>query len=477
VNAPGVRPGLLLAALVVLGCGCAARAPETPPLVELPETFSTVGDGQLADQWWTVFADPDLSALIEQGLGANFDLRSAWDRLAQAEAIARRETAPLFPSLDLQASTTRTELTQTAAQGSGAGGRNDVRLGIATSYEIDLWGRVRALRSAARRDVDARVADVDIAAITLSAEIAATWFELVEQRRQVDVLDAQIGTNERVLELIGLRYQRGRVAAADVLRQRQLLESTRGERPLLEARAGVLEHLLATLIGVAPGTADLPAARALPELPELPAAGLPADVIARRPDVHSAYLAILAEDRRLAAARADRYPRLSLTGNASFAARDLRDLFDNWLATLTANLVAPLLDGGSRAAEVDRVRAVVSERVHDYGQTVLIALREVEDALTRERAQREYLASLVAQLETSRVVVERIGEQYLFGATDYLEVLTALATNQNLQRRRETAVRELLGFRVELHRAIAGRFGVTRPELAGADALAAGADQ
>lgn len=445
--------------------------------MELPETFSTVGDGQLADQWWTVFADPDLSALIEQGLGANFDLRSAWDRLAQAEAIARRETAPLFPSLDLQASTTRTELTQTAAQGSGAGGRNDVRLGIATSYEIDLWGRVRALRSAARRDVDARVADVDIAAITLSAEIAATWFELVEQRRQVDVLDAQIGTNERVLELIGLRYQRGRVAAADVLRQRQLLESTRGERPLLEARAGVLEHLLATLIGVAPGTADLPAARALPELPELPAAGLPADVIARRPDVHSAYLAILAEDRRLAAARADRYPRLSLTGNASFAARDLRDLFDNWLATLTANLVAPLLDGGSRAAEVDRVRAVVSERVHDYGQTVLIALREVEDALTRERAQREYLASLVAQLETSRVVVERIGEQYLFGATDYLEVLTALATNQNLQRSRETAVRELLGFRVELHRAIAGRFGVTRPELAGADALAAGADQ
>lgn len=466
------RPAFRRAAATVVAValtGCSAAPPPAASPVAIPPAFSRTGEAVLAERWWASFADHDLDALVEQGLAGNFDLRAAWDRLGQAEAVARREGAALFPSLDAEASTTRTELTQSAARGSGAGGRNDIRLGVAAAYEIDLWGRLRATRAAARRDAEARAADVETAAITLSAEIAAAWFELVEQRRQLDVVDRQIETNERVLELLGVRYRAGQVQASDVLRQRQLLEATRGELPALEARAAVLGHLVAALVGAAPGALALPAARSLPALPPLPATGLPAAVVGRRPDVARAFAEVLAADRRLDAAKADRYPRLLLSGGAAFAAEDLRDLFDNWIATFSANLIAPLVDGGRRQAEVDRVRATVSERVNVYGQTLLTALREVEDALVREHWQRRRIELLERELATSNAVVGRIRDQYLFGASGYLDVLEALATNQSLQRRVETAHRELLAIRIDLHRAVAGTLPLERPAPATAN--------
>lgn len=445
--------------------GCHARSPVAPPLIEPPPSFSASGRDPVADRWWEVLGDPQLTLLVERGLDGNFDLQAAWDRLSQAEAVARREGAALIPSFDAELSTTRTELTRSAAQGSGTGGRNDYRLGIAAAYEIDLWGRLRAGRDAARIDAVARAADVHTAAITLSAEIAAAWYELIEQRRQLGVIDQQIRTNERVLELLSLRYRSGLVQASDVLRQRQLLEATRAERPALEGRARVLANLLATLVGEPAGRVTPPETRSFPPLPPLPSTGLPADVLARRPDVESAYQAILAADQRLHAARVDRYPRLSVGGSAAFSAEDARDLFDNWIATVAANLIAPVIDGGRRSAESDRVRALVSERVHAYGQTVLVALQEVEDAIARERAQRERIELVERQLEISNTVVGRIRDQYLFGASQYLDVLEALSSNQALQRERETVQRELLSIRIDLYRALAGSFELERGEL------------
>jgi NodT family efflux transporter outer membrane factor (OMF) lipoprotein len=457
---------LLAAPVLALAfLGCHAREPSGPPVLEPPQAFSANGAARLADRWWESLGDEELNALVERGLAGNFDLQAAWDRLAQAEAVARREGAALIPSLDAELSTTRTELTQSAAQGSGAGGRNDIRLGIAAAYEIDLWGRLRAGRDAARIDAVARAADVHTAAITLSAEIASAWYELVEQRRQIDVIDEQIRTNERVLELLSLRYRSGLVQASDVLRQRQLVEATRAERPSLEARARVLANLLATLVGEPVGMVALPGAHGFPALLPLPATGLPSEVLARRPDVESAYQAILAADQRLHAAKVDRYPRLSVGGSAAFSAEDARDLFDNWIASVAANLIAPVIDGGRRAAETDRVRAVVSERVHAYGQTVLVALQEVEDAIARERAQRERIELVERQLEISNSVVGRIRDQYLFGASEYLDVLEALSSNQALQRERETVQRELLSIRIDLYRALAGSFELERGQL------------
>jgi NodT family efflux transporter outer membrane factor (OMF) lipoprotein len=439
------------------------------PPVAVPDSFSASGERPLASPWWREIDDAALDALVTEGLAGNLDLRTVWDRLAQAEAIARREGAALIPSVDLNAGGTRTEITTSAAQASGAGGRNSFILGLSASYEVDLWGRVRSLHDAARLDVRATEEELHAAAITLAAQIALTWFELLEQYHQLAILDRQVDVNERVQELVTLRFRKGQVTAADVLRQRQLVEATRGERPTVEARIAVLRHQLAVLVGRAPRTIELDTALAThpgrTTLPPLPATGLPSELIERRPDVRQAYIRVQAADRRVAAAVADRLPRLAISGSTSLSSRELRDLLDNWIATMTASLIAPLIDGGYRRAEVERTRAVVSEQLHAYGQAILIALREVEDALAQEEQQRRLIESLDRQLAISDGVLDRIRDQYIHGSIEYLDVLQALVTHQSLQQDVVRAERELVDFRVALYRALAGGWQMERPEL------------
>jgi outer membrane protein TolC len=163
---------------------------------------------------------------------------------------------------------------------------------------------------------------------------------------------------------------------------------------------------------------------------------------------------------------ADQFPRLSLTARAEAWGDRVRGLFDNWLASIAANLTAPLLDGGRRGAEVDRTRAVAAERLHPYGQAVLDALREVEDALVQERQQQELLASLERQLDLATKADGQARENYAKGAEDYLRVLTALQALHRLQRDRLTAKRQLIEYRIDLYRALGGGWGLTRPRPA-----------
>ena len=390
--------------------------------------------------------------------------------------MAWREGAPLLPSLDLAASTTRTEITDSAARGAGVGGRNDLGFGAAASWEIDLWGRVRATRDAARLDAEATGEELRAAAVTLSAEVARRWYELAEQEAQLTLLHNQVKGSEQVLELVTLRFRKGQVGAADVLRQRQFVESTRGERAPVAARIEVLKHQLAVLIGQPP-EAPLPGKNPeLRPLPPLPQTGVPADLLARRPDVRQALRNLAAADRRVAASVADRLPRLALTGSASFSAEDLREVLDNWLATMTVNLVAPLVDGGRRRAEVARTEAVTSRRIREYGSAVLLAFREVEDALVQESAQREQIESLDIQLEISAQALERLRDQYLYGTATYLDVLQALLTHQTLERSRVSAALALVGFRIDLYRALAGGFELERPKSESWDGALAALD-
>lgn len=452
------------ATAVALGC---ASTPQVAVPVAVPEAFSGGGTLPPSDRWWEDLGDAELSALVERSLAHNPDLAIVWDRLAQSRAIARRETAPLFPQLDAEAAAGTSWSEQPDGAGAaGVGRRDDFELGLALSWEIDVFGRLRATRDAARLDARADALDVRAAAIALSGQVAEQWYTLVEQTRQLALLDEQIQTNEDVLRIVTARFRSGRAGAADVLRQRQLVEQRRGERAQVTGRARVAAHALAVLVGDPPAPQPAPASDSLPDPGPVPATGLPADLLERRPDVRRAYLDVLAADRRLAAARADRLPRLSLTASSALGAEELADLLDNWMAGLAANLVAPLFDAGRRRAEVDRTRAVVSERVHDYGSVILTALREVEDALVQERQQRLLIESLERQLELSRVTLERLGDRYLKGAIGYLDVLDALSSRQSLERTLLSARRDLLGFRIALYRAIAGGFPLETPELA-----------
>lgn len=466
------RPGVsIAAALLVIGAiGCSVGRQSVPAMIDLPESFS--GDGAAvsaegampAGHWWTAFSDPQLDLLIAEALAGSPDLAIWWDRLDQTRSLARKSGASLWPQVELDGNASRTGRWPDEGPATYT---NDFSTQLFVRYEIDLWGRVRSSKAAAASDARASEQDLRAAALSLSANVAATWYELAEARAQLVVLEEQRTVNAKILELVTMRFQRGKVGASDVLQQEQLVESTAGDRALAQARLEILRHQLAVLIGRLPNDAPDISGAQLIELPAPPATGIPAELLQRRPDLQSAWLDVAAANARVAAAVAERYPRLSISASGQTGGAEAADLFTDWLGNLAANLMMPLIDGGSRAAEADRQRAAARQALHAYRSIVLAALQEVENALVREARQAEYLASLRRQVELSRVVFDRSGDDYLGGQAEYLRVLQAQTSLQGLQRRLLSAERELIQYRIDLCRALGGHWTLERPAVAG----------
>ncbi|MGD9851097.1 MAG: efflux transporter outer membrane subunit [Nitrospirales bacterium] len=454
--------------MVLMTTGCLIDPQPIDLKTRTPNSFSRSGPMPLPDKWWEAFDDPVLDRMIETALTDNFSLLATWDRLKQAEAIAVRERAQRFPGLNATNTLSRSRDSE--------GNQTDrVGLGLQMAYELDLWGRVRANTSAAYFEVQASQADLTVAAITLSAEIAKTWYSLLEQQGQLSLLENQISTNEQVLKLVTLRFRQGVASAADVLRQRQLVEQTRGDTKDVRSQIETLSHQLAVLLGQPPKSVDIPSDKSLIQLPPLPSTGLPGELIQRRPDVQAIFYQVQAADARVAAAIAERFPRIDLAGalttnlSSTLAggafARTPAGLFASWLATVSAQIVLPIIDGGARRAEVDRTKAVLSEVLHNYEATILQAFQEVENSLIREAQQREKTASLEEQFQLATQVIQRLRARYIHGGTAYLDVLNALSSQQGLERQILTARRTLIDFRVDLAKALAGGWYMTKPEI------------
>ncbi|MGB3221796.1 MAG: efflux transporter outer membrane subunit [Desulforhopalus sp.] len=436
-------------------CACIPVTKRSVSPMNLPANFSIQGEVPLQAKWWLDFQDDSLSLLIDQALNENFSLRIARERIDEAEAIARQSGALLVPFLDGQGrgSSTRNYSTDTTLE--------NFSLGVAASYEIDLWGRLRSQRDAAILDVKATEADYHTAVISLAAAVATTWYERVEADLQLDLLIQQQETNSKVLELISSQFRSGKVGIADVLQQRQLVESNIGDLAGLRAGKQVLEHQLAILLGIPPGTADLPQRDQLPDLPPLPNTGIPLDILTTRPDIESSFLSLKAADYRVAAAVADRFPQLTLSAELSTSGNRSQDLFNNWFSTLAGNLFGPLFDGGLRKAEVARNESIARQLFYNHGETILEAIGEVEDGLVREKEQQIVLDSLKTQLQYAAETIEHVGTRYRQGAENYQRVLLALLSHQGLQRSILSSERQLINFRISLYRALSGRI----PEL------------
>ncbi len=472
----------IVAALSALA-GCAAKIRDVPAPVPVGEDFRATGQSQLSVEWWRDFDDPVLDALMEEALTENFTLGSAWARLSQAQAQARVASADLFPTLNANAqaeqSWTREKVTETTPASTSESGEetpastktefkitnvDEYSAGLVAEYELDLWGRVRSLRNASLLDVVASAEDLRAAAVTLTASVASTWYQLQEQEGQLRLLQRQVDTTSSTLQIIDARFRRGLTPASDVLQQQQLLESRFEELHRAEAQADSLKIALAILLGRSPGNRLIESSGELISLPALPATGVPSEIIGNRPDVRSAYTAVQAADQRIAAAIANQYPRFSLSGSFNSTNVEWKDLFDNWFASIAANIAAPIFDGGARRAEVAQSRARTLELFNDYGQTLIEAVGEVEEALGNEHQQRLIVESIERQLAIAKQVTERIGAEYLGGTSGYLRVLDAQISRQSLERELLTARRELIGYRIDLCRALSSGWELEAPE-------------
>ena len=449
--------------------GCRFRPPVAKPPVKVPGEFSASGGEEVIDQWWKMLGDETLDLLVKRSLQGNLDIKIMWSRLDAAKAQARIAGAGLYPSVDGEAKVgVGFSEKKTSAAGVETGGATpSFLLGVAAGYEVDLWGRVRSTRKAAVRDFEATRESLKAAAISLSGEVAVAWFSLLEAYGQIRLLKAQEKLNNDFLKLVALRMGYGETGAVDLLQQKQLIESTRNTLTEAEVTARLVEHRLALLLGRGPDENVLPEGageRNLPELPALPNAGVPSDLLKRRPDVRAAYQQVEAANERVAAAIADRFPKLSLAASVQVSDDGVKNLFNNWLVSLAANLLGPIFDGGRRKAEVSRTRAVAAEALHAYGKTILQALYEVEDALLKEQNFKQRLDTLREQLRLSEMVVQRARDNYVHGVDGYLRVLDAMDKHQTLQRNELTLNRRILENRVALCRALAGGWKLVRPE-------------
>lgn len=447
--------------IVLLAWSCSPFRPQIRKSSEgtLPTTFSLyTPQTERPDRWWEEFNDRELNALVDSALSGSLTLKEAWARLNQARALAVKAGSALYP--DLTANTGGFYGRQKTDTGSLQGGTTrrikEHSLGLLTSYELDLWGRISSEREAAELEATATREDLNAAVMTLTAEITKRWANIISQRMQKRLLQKQLKNNKTYLELVELRFRKSMVSALDVYQQRQLVEKVKAEIPLIEAREQLFLHELALLSGKLPKTSLEINRDTLPLLSGIPATGLPADLLAKRPDIRASGLRLKSADWQVAAARAARLPAISLAATASYGTDQLDLLFNNWILKLAGSLTAPIFDGNRRKAEVDRTRAVADENLARYRETVLTAVKEVEDALISETKQKEHIEVLELQMDAAQRALDQALLRYRKGVDNYLPVLTQLLTVQTLERDLIQRQTELVFYRVSLYRSLGG---------------------
>ncbi len=446
---------LSLAALT----GCAARLPDPPDAsrVAMPAAFGgdpAPGAARDLATWWTAFDDPTLSSLVERALAANLDVRQAAARVREARLQQRIVRGGQGPQLDASAGATATRLSRNAlpsalaglaSGGAGAGGAGGglglpgetfetYQAGFDASWELDLFGGDTRANEAAQARADAALWSRRDAEVVLAAEVADTWLGYRSLQRRIALADATLATQRELLDLAEVRARHGLAADTDALRQRQAIAQSSAQRDDLAAQAEADRHALALLLGLAPTAlaGALPPtddrAAAAPDVPP----GLPSELLERRPDIRAADRALTAAMADIGAAQADLYPRISLTGALQLASRSLSTLVDadSRQGNVGAKLAFPLLGRDRLHATVDLRQAQADEAALAYRRTVLQALRDVEDALTRLAADRRRATDLRDAAQAAGDVDDSAGVAYRHGLTAAADMLAARQTRQ-----------------------------------------------
>ncbi|MCD0417899.1 efflux transporter outer membrane subunit [Rubrivivax sp. JA1024] len=423
-----IFPGLtLVAAAVLAGCGTLApdyQRPAAPVAGAFPEAGGTTAPGAVAAAdlpWQQFFRDERLKRLVGIALANNRDLRVAVLNIEQARAQYGVQRADLFPTLGVGVSGNRVS--------TDSGINSTYQAGLAvSSYELDLFGRLRSLNNAALASYLATEEARKAVHIGLIASVANGYLALQADDELLRVTRETLATRAESLKLTQLRFDVGASSQLDLRQAQSLYEAARATHAQLLRQRAQDENALVLLLGQ-PLPGDLPAALPLSEqaaLPELPA-GLPSQVLTRRPDVLQAEQQLIAANARIGAARAAFFPQITLTATAGSASSELSGLFKGgstgW--TFAPQLLMPIFDAGRNRANLDSANAGRDIAVAQYEKAVQAAFREVADALAGRATLGEQLAALQAQVKAEQGRVELAELRYRNGAASYLDLLDA----------------------------------------------------
>ncbi len=468
---------VFLTSALALGCNYRKSTDPLPPL-EVPETYSEGAEVASSPEpeadpvrdarWWRQMGDPTLSALIEEALRRNQTVRAGWARVRQSRFIANQVRAARMPQIGVDAGYRIGKEIQVF----GEFKFQNVDAALPISYEVDLFARYARAHQGAKLDAEAARLDQEALAITISAEVAEAWFDSINARIEVAVVQGQLETDLRFLELVELRYREGLNSAVDVHQQRQRVASQRALLALADGQTDLTDQRLSVLLGEAPGRPFPVDGKALPDIGPTPDIEAPASLLQARPDIKAVRKRVEAEDRRVAAAVGARMPSIRLNFSPGYKwlkftgrDRDERNPTFGQDVTSTANgvvwnagaqLSVPLFDGIAGWSAIKAQRALLDQLMEQYAETILTGLIEVESTLTLERQERLRIQFLEDEFRLANITLEATRDRYRAGLSDFLPVLTALGTRQRSELQLVAARRQLVSYRVQLYRALGG---------------------
>ena len=423
---------------------------ETPVL---PEQWGTQSDaGVVQVGWIEIFNDPALTRLVTEAQANNRDLAAAAANVDRAWALARQAGAVLSPDISLAATGGRS-----GSSDSSSPTTTKLSLGLQVSWEADLWGRLRAGQRGAVASAQAVEADYRFAQYSLAAATAKAYFTSIEAKFQADIARETVEILEETQRIVNVKHDNGMASAQDVSLTRSDLASARERLTTVDGSYRDALRALEVLLGRYP-SAELDVRDSLPAVPPPPPAGIPSELLERRPDIVAAERRVAAAFNATAQAQAARLPTVGLTGNLGGASSSLSDLLDpaNVAWSAGANLLAPIFDGGRRREAVEIATAEQEQALAAYGQAALNAFSELESNLDQ--------GTVIAQREVDLEVAAREAEKafriaslrYEEGEEDLLSVLTIQQRVISAKSALSSVERLLLEQRINLNLALGG---------------------
>uniref|UniRef100_UPI0039F04122 efflux transporter outer membrane subunit n=1 Tax=Bordetella sputigena TaxID=1416810 RepID=UPI0039F04122 len=457
------------ALITTLLAGCMAPAPQSRPALPVQAAWPTdVGDNTSAEgaaapadlPWQSYFSDATLRALIGTALENNRDLRIAVLRVEEARAAYDIRGADLFPTIDVNAQGARSrvpgDLNLTGRPVTA--GNYGLSVGV-TTWELDLWGRIRSLKGAALQDFLATQATQRAVRVSLIAQVANAYLGLRELDERIALADQTIASRQESFRIFTRRYQVGAISKLDLTQVETLLRQAQALRAQLAQNRAAQAHALGLLLGSGDEVAPIAGSFQTDDTVfQALRVGLPADLLTERPDIISAEHQLFAAHANIAAARAAFFPRIALTGDFGTASAQLDGLFKSgskaWSFTPTVSL--PLFDGGRLRANLNLAEIRTDVAVANYEKTIQTAFREVADALSDRRwlAEQVNIQSATLNVQTERARLAQL--RYDSGATAYLEVLDAERDLLDAQQQLVQVRRGLLSSNVTLYAALGG---------------------
>ncbi len=414
---------LILMTLIMVN-GCTVGPKFEKPTVETPEAYRSpafMTDSLINLSWWNLFQDTTLATLVHTALKNNRDIQIAASRVEEARAFHGFTKADQLPKLDITAGATRGNFIQSLQLETI---NNNFFIAPVLGWELDFWGKYRQASEAARSELLASEFNLRKLQIGLISDVVSTYFALLDYRQRLKIARYTLQLREESLHIINQRFDKGIIPEIDVYQAQMQREIAAGAVPAFERQVVQTENTLSILLGKLPQTFNIDKG---PDLilhpPDIPA-GLPAQLLERRPDIAEAEFRLRAQTARIGVAEAQRLPSISLTGTLGKATDDLSQLTTGEIGwSVGGSLFGPIFNFNKNIRRVDIEEERARQALLFYENTVLQAFREVEDALTEVQTYRDQLLSKQRELEASQGAAELSRSRYDKGFTSYLEVL------------------------------------------------------